>query len=309
MKMGVVGAILLILVVCSFLSIFAASTFFTKKMIFDKRIFEERILSTGNEVETYTRVIDSASDLATIQAIYDVGQNKIIYDDYKYNPDNYLPYWNSIPEDEIKDKISSMSLIYLKKYENSYDDFFEERNKNPINEKSGISWELIWPDDSKQKTEFNENNIENYFGIATIEYKSSYLEITKEFPIDSSIKIKFNEILDIASNVAQDILDGSTIEDIQNFYSQDDIKVDLSTKDDYIIVHVYEDKLYPVYSISDNKVVSCNLGLKFLIDIDGTDENGVYANELNNLKECKSEKYGSIWVLSTNEKICELYLA
>jgi len=96
------GPLLMIIVVLAFVSALFGSYYFTEKKIFNKRVFEEKILSTGNEIETYTRIISSASDLATIQAIHDVGQNMIVYDSYEYNPKNYLPYWDSVSKDKIK---------------------------------------------------------------------------------------------------------------------------------------------------------------------------------------------------------------
>lgn len=298
MKKGI-GPIIMVVLILAYVSALFGTFYFTEKMVFNKRVFEEKILSTGNEVETYTRIIDQADDLATIQAIHDVGHNVIIYGDYEYNPNNYLPYWNSIQKEEIKNKISGISLVYFKNYENAYTDFFNERNKKNVNIRNNIKWELVWPDDSDYEIIFNENNIKNNFGIAIIEYKRPFLNIKKEFPINSSIDIKFGKILDVAEDVIEKIKSGN----IESYY-EDGIEAELEENENFVIVFVYDDKLYPLYDPVTNEMKFDHLGLKFLVETGSVEK--VSSDELTTLDIFKNCNSGQI--ISSNENICELYL-
>lgn len=294
------GPLLMVIVVLAFVSALFGLYYFTEKKVFNKRVFEEKILSTGNEIETYTRIISSASDLATIQAIHDVGQNVIVYDNYEYNPKNYLPYWDSISKDKIKNEISRMSLIYMKNYENAYDNFFEEKNKKKVNLRNNIEWKIIWPDDSDHEINFNENYIENNFGIATIQYERPFLNITKQFPIESSINIEFEKILDIGNEVIEKVNNGENIEDIESEYN-DKIKVELEQNNGFVLVSIHDEKLYPLYDPVTNEPKLDHLGLKFLVETGNAEK--VSPENLDIFHECKNGK-----IISSNENICELYL-
>jgi len=264
------GPLLMIIVVLAFVSALFGSYYFTEKKVFNKRVFEEKILSTGNEIETYTRIISSASDLATIQAIHDVGQNVIVYDSYEYNPKNYLPYLDSISKDKIKNEISRISLIYMKNYENAYNNFF------------------------------NENYIENNFGIATIQYERPFLNITKQFPIESSINIEFEKILDIGNEVIEKVNNGENIEDIESEYN-DKIKVELEQNNGFVLVSIHDEKLYPLYDPVTNEPKLDHLGLKFLVETGNAEK--VSPENLDIFYECNNGK-----IISSNANICELYL-
>ena len=59
MKKGV-HVLFIIIPLMLLTSMVAASIFFTKTMIFQKREFEEEIMSVGNEIETYVHLINFA---------------------------------------------------------------------------------------------------------------------------------------------------------------------------------------------------------------------------------------------------------
>lgn len=293
MKKGLVWMLILPIIIMIILIVYV-NRYIIDEQLLNKRALEERMLATGNEIETYTRIIDSSADLAIIQAIHDVGHNSVVYGNYEYDPNNYLPYWDSIPKDEIKKEISDLSLIYLKNYEIAYDNYFDERNKNPGNE--NIDWILTWSD-SEPEIIFDENKIESNFGISILIYKSSDLYVTKEFPIESSINTNFIKIFDVGNEVISAIKSGESEKEIESWYKSE-IKVELEQQNDFVKVFVYDDKLYPLYDPLEDETKLNYLGLKFLVDIGSPKK--VSSQELSYFRQCG--------IISKNENICELYL-
>jgi len=207
-------------------SVFTGGTLFGKTMIFEKRQLEEEILYVGNEVETYTRLIDMAADLAVIQAIYDVGHGEV---------------WVSLPtEDELKLEIEGAARELFEDYVDVYKNYFVERNAATYNRDRGITWSLGWSPDV-EVTGFDDSSISTAFGHVTITYESPIINIERPVTIESKVKTKLKEILPSARSAKRkvekkleeigdperwggwctDILTKSTIKDIKDEFGGD----------------------------------------------------------------------------------------
>lgn len=307
MKKGV-HVLFIIIPLMLLASIVTASLFFTKNMIFQKREFEEEILSVGNEIETYAHLIDSADDLAMIQAIHDVGNNVILDENYEYGP-NYLPYWSSLSEDEIKSKIERLSQTYFNSYVKNYADHFEERNENKYNQWKGITWKLKWNPDVKI-TEMDDSHVNMKFGDIIITYESKRIElIERRFSIESEVKTNFDEILDKGMDIIDEVnsltvVDQSKLDEIKSGFETGEISVELTLQDTFVSVFINEKVEHPVYDFIENKVKQDSLGLKFLIDLDGSPTKEITVDR-ENVKKCVD----SGWIVrSTNDNICSLFL-
>ena len=309
MKKGI-GILALAIIIMLGLSIFTATTIWGKNKLFQKRIYEKKITMAANELETYSNLINSASDLATIQAIYDVGYSSIIYEDEKYNPINNLPYYSS--NKKIKNHIVDLACLYYENYKDSYSDYFTESNEyySTIYKKYE-QWKLISEDEISEckKISFSDNKIKINFGNEIITYHSNYVEkMEKTFPVESSVDTKFGQIISISEDIKNEIydyyilgLEEFSLTDIESKYSFNQIKVNLKDEGDYILVHIYEEKLYPVYSFEKNEVILDNLGLKFLIGKIG--EDGISGDELGGLQKCES----GLLIKTQNKEICKYF--
>lgn len=298
---GVAPAVIIIIIAIMVLgSVFTALTIFGKQSIFEKRAFEEKILSVGNEIEIYGHLIDSASDLATIQAIHDVGQNVILDKNYEYNPDEYLPYWDSIPEDKIKEKIEDLSETYFKNYEKSYMKYLNELNQKLRKNVYYLEWKK-----EMKINEFDDSKIKIGFGNVTVNYTFEKIElIEKNFLIESSINTEFGRILEIGQDIINRTRNGEYLNETKISLETDRIKINLEDKGSYVSVSVYDNIPYTVYDIENNNQKQDYLGLKFLVDKGGssrikTDD----MDNMDNIQHCDS------WIVRTsNTNICSIFL-
>lgn len=316
MKKGI-GILIPGILIMLAISILAALFFFGEKVIIEKRSLQEKILAEGNRLELTGKSIQMAADLATLQAIKDIGQGYVVKSDtsIKYNPTEKLPYWHVVPEEEIEESIKFLSASYFKNYFEGYEDFFE----NPETSRGRHNyWNVNWQQDVSTAV-FNNQKISINFGVFKIDYKepktNPLISISKEFPIISNINTNFVQLLDVSQQVIDKIKSGET--SIANNLGT--IKIEMEDKGDYIKVFVYENKEYTFYDIPTNSQKKEYIGVRFLVDkntacycatsscsggcwwgsggpylcsttkCSGQPTIGTNINDLNGLKQCGSE--------------------
>ncbi len=309
------------------LSVTFAFFLFGKKVIIEKRAYQEKILSTGNRLEITGNMIIQAADLATIQALYDISKSNVaIKNNVKYNEIEKLPYFS----DEYKDYIIQASLKLAEKYFENYNKSFTEYFMNPDSSKDRYNyWFVNWEKEIKLKS-FDEKGISFNFGYYNITYDDEQIRISKKYPLISYVKTKIFKLIDEAERVYEMIEKGEQIEDIQNSLSDNDIKVELDDKGDYIVVSIKENSVRNFYIISEEKQNYDSFSLRFVIDkkkcfciystcdnvcwwglngpyecnpsFCGANDIGVDLDNLSGIKKC-----GEIYILSNNNHKCNIF--
>jgi hypothetical protein len=256
------------------LSIIVAFFGFQKKVVIEKRAYQEKILSLGNKIEATGNIIIQTTDLATIQALYDIGHSNIAIDNnLMYNDAEKLPYWSDEYEDYIKQATLKLAEKYFENYNKSITDYF----MNPETSKERYRyWYVEWEKDMKIE-EFNENYISLSFGQFNITYDDSQVKISKKYPLISKIKTSFFKTIErskevetmVKSNAADLIYSENPYNILRNIeisLSDKDVSVSLSDKGDYITVFLKENSVRKFYSFSSQKQDYDSLGVKFVLN-------------------------------------------
>lgn len=274
---------------------------FGKKIIVEKRDFQEKILSTGNRIEITGNLIKQSTDLATLQAIYDIGSFNLAIENYlKYNDEEKLAYWsndekNYIKDDYIKQAILKLSELYFYNYNKTFVEYF----MNPETSKERYKyWFVQWNKDMKIE-KFDENEISINFGQFNITYEDGQIKISKIYPLVSHLKTKFNKTLEKSFDIIEMAENGYSLEEIKSNFKDDDISLELEDKGGYFFVNIYENSLRKVYDFKKENQEYTNLGLKFLINKGFVEEK--YIHDLTNIKKCKY-----IYILS-NKNFCDIF--
>ena len=170
--------------------------------IIESRELEERVIVTGNRVETHARLVASSADLALLQALYNLGQNTVLYEGYEYNPDNHLPYWDDIPDD-FSEKLLDLSETYFNAYFRSFVDYFNAENEKRWNMARGITWSLDW--NPQRELEMKDDYVRVKFGSIRLRYDSKSISVEREVPVEGYVKTKFSRMLKTGERIIDEI--------------------------------------------------------------------------------------------------------
>jgi hypothetical protein len=255
------------------LSIVAALFAFGKNIIVEKRLYQEKILSTGNRIEMTGNLIVQSTDLATLQALYDIGNSNIaIESKIRYNDDEKLPYWS----DEYEDYIKQATLMLAEKYFENYNKSFTEYFMDPVKSNERYKyWYVEWEKEMKIK-EFSESYISLSFGHFNITYDDGMVRISKKYPLVSRVKTRFfktiergKEAVEMINAHALEIARRepfNILENIQTTLSDGEVSVSLKDKGDYIIVSAKENSARKFYLFFSKTQDYDNLGIRFVLN-------------------------------------------
>ena len=253
----IVGILLMVI-----LSVLLAFFAFSKKIIVEKRAYQEKILSTGNRIEITGNLIIQSTDLATLQALYDVGHSNIaIENDLEYNVDEKLPYWSEEYEDYIKKATLNLAEKYFENYNRSFTDYF----MNPaLSNERYRHWFVQWEKDMKIEN-FDENYISINFGQFNITYDDGSVRISKKYPLLSNVKTKFFRTLEKSKEVVNMINEGYDLANIEQALSDNYVFITLKEKNDYIIISSEEKSIRKFYLFSSQTQNYDSLGVAFVL--------------------------------------------
>ncbi|MBU5688474.1 MAG: hypothetical protein QW350_01585 [Candidatus Aenigmatarchaeota archaeon] len=293
---------------------------FENNIIIKKREFQNKILLLGDRIESIGNIIRQSSDLATLQAIYDVADFNIALEgNIKFNEIENLPYWeNDQIKDYIKNSILKTSQIYFSNYEKEFEKYFSDINKKNKND----NWKVEWEKDLKIE-KFNEDEISINFGNFNITYSDDKIKISKKYPIVSNVKTKFVKMLNYANENYYNFKNENT-DTIKNL---EDFNIKIEHKSNYVKVSIKENSKRNLYiiekksqdydSITLSFVINkyscfcetsdCNVNCKydingFFICPDSCESVGKNLNEIKNVKSC-----GEIYILSNIDHSCEIF--
>ena len=238
---AVLGIALLIIVLAV---AFIAGSIWGRHHTEKKYLFEAGLISESDKVETYVRSFLRATDLSSLQSIYDSGRGAIIlpYDSgWKYSPAYKLPYWKiydddlstfipppSIMVNKFKQRISWISSNYLQNYQSAYRDFAEN---------SGFEIDIPDPTSNPiivRVTDFSEDGIKTEGDLLSFhlnaEVEDQEIDIVRIFNPYSEIDVKLERIIEIAIDdvVEPDILDNCIITEANDVDAQGCLNIEAS---------------------------------------------------------------------------------
>jgi hypothetical protein len=317
----IIGILLMVI-----LSIVAALFAFGKNIIVEKRAYQEKILSTGNRIEMTGNLIVQSTDLATLQALYDIGNSNIaIESEIRYNDDEKLPYWS----DEYEDYIKQATLMLAEKYFENYNKSFTEYFMDPVKSNERYKyWHVEWEKDVKIK-EFSESYISLSFGQFNITYDDGMVRISKKYPLVSKIKTKFFKTIEKSKQAIERINNGDDLSSIESTLSDDEVVLSLRDKTDYVVVSSKEKSVRRFYLFSSKTQNYDNFGIIFVFDKKkcfcalsdcsnacwwglsgpyqcgpsscGENKVGVSLKDLSQIKKC-----GNFYILSNKDHSCDI---
>ncbi len=275
------------------LAVVGALFFFGTKIIIEKRSFQEKILQEGNRLETTGKMIQMAGDLATLQTVKDIGQISVTKtNSIEFNLVERLPYWKSVPRDEIKQNIADLSKSYFKNYFNDYIKFFSDRSRSKY-------WSLDWNEKNAVGV-FELQEISVDLGSVTITYDESPFKISKEFSIKTHLKTNFAEILNVAEKVINKINSGEDLNEIKGELENDRIAIELTDRLDYVKVVISEKGKYWLYDSETNSRTESVIGVKFLVEKIATGSK-YKPEDLPSVVKCSND-----FVIMSNNDICSI---
>ena len=326
--------ILLMIILSLLLALFA----FGKRIIVEKRLYQENILLTGNRIEMTGNLIVQSTDLATLQALYDIGHfNIAIEDGLRYNDVEKLPYWSGEYEDYLKHATLKLAEKYFENYNKSFTEYFMDPVKS--NERYKY-WYVEWEKDVKIE-EFDENHVSINFGQFNITFDDGMIRISKKYPLVSKVKTKFlktiersKEAVEMINTHAVEMVRGENVfnvlSNIETTLSDEEVSLDLQDKGDYIVVSSKENSARKFYLFSSKTQNYDNLGIKFLLSkknkclcetedctsvcwwglpdeggyqcpASSCKEIGISLKDMTNIKKC-----GNFYILANNNHPCNI---
>jgi arabinogalactan endo-1,4-beta-galactosidase len=225
MKKGVHAAIIIFFAIAigSAVVAYALGSMLSRQGVAKRSLFEASLISESDRVETYVRSFQRATELSSLQSIYDSGKGAIVlpYDSgWLYSPKYKLPYWKIYDDDlsafippptimvnKFEQSISWISSNYLKNYQMAYGDF-----------SVGSGSEVSIPDPTFNPTiiraDFSDNSIGSLgdvisFNLET-EVEDQEINIARVFRPFSEIDVKLGRIIEIAID---DVLGNEILDD------------------------------------------------------------------------------------------------
>jgi hypothetical protein len=319
----IIVAILLMIVLSVLLALFA----FGKKIILEKRLYQEKILSTGNRIEATGNLMIQSANLATIQALYDIGHSNVaVENDLRYNDKEKLPYWSEEYEDYIKQAILKLAEKYFENYNKSFTDYFMDPS---ISNERYKYWHLKWEKDMKIE-KFDENYISLNFGQFNITYNDETMTISKKYPLVSKVNTKFLKTIQKSKQALEMIENKEDLNSIESSLSDNEISLSLKSETDYIVVSSKERSTRKFYLFSSKNQGYGNLGVIFVFDKKkcfcvlsdcsnpcwwgisgpyecpstscGENRVGVSLNDLKDIKKC-----WNFYILSSRDHSCDIF--
>jgi len=341
------GLLIVLLIFILILVSFWVSTSFGEETTILRYLFEAAIISESDKVETYVRSFQRATELSSIQTIYDSGNEnlvlpyEIVTDGYpRYSNKYKMAYWqiydvleNKMPPPEImlnktKQEISWISSCYLYNYQKAFMDF------------SGASESgILIPDPDFSPTftnvTFFDDQTITIAGEETVFQKTTNvegrkIEVVRYFNPYINLNVKFGRIIrkawdivdnDILGECVRGVTCSYTTEEglrnelngLSNNFKESDIDVVFDLKDpNYGIINVsiYDtSRNYVIYSLANDTIGNRLLGVNFLVKVgDNIDRSDEFpVDSISGFDDCSA--YSGLGIISPKgtDDICKFF--